>query len=477
VAIAPGGYRVEQILSQGPHGRVYRARTAQGQVVALKELQFAAVPEVQQVDAFEREARTLEALHHPAIPRFIQSFQEGTGVHLRLYLAFEFIEGESLAARIAREGPLPEGALFNLAEQAVAVLTYLHGRASPVLHRDIKPDNILLRPDGKLVLVDFGSARRLGGSRTHGSTLVGTYGYMPPEQLGGTVDVTSDLYALGATLLHAATGKAPADLVGPHLALRIPGNVPSALRLVLEGVLQLDPAQRFPNARAFAAALAAAQGGQLSFTPSERAPPRPPASPGRFVALVAVVALAGVGMFAATARRSTALAASTALPAFASRASPATARGWFAGAKSSCNPVEVSQFMARQPPPAGTEGAGLGAGCYALAGKMLNAQALIDGLPTSAERGRAAEIVFELGHPVADSGDDVAASPIMHLVLKYTPSNFMALYHAGASDDALGNTELARQELQRFLELYSVNDNFRQNAIRILERTGGYLRR
>jgi serine/threonine protein kinase len=80
----------------------------------------------------------------------------------------------------------------------------------PVLHRDLKPANVVLRPDGTLALVDFGSVRTLSTDRTHGSTLVGTFGYMPPEQLGGTVDRTSDLYALGATLLHDLTGRDPA---------------------------------------------------------------------------------------------------------------------------------------------------------------------------------------------------------------------------------------------------------------------------
>jgi len=160
VARTAGGYRVDRILGQGASGRVYRATAPDGAVVALKELQFSTVPGAQQIDAFEREAATLKTLHHPRIPRFIASFHEGDGVQLRLYLAAEFIEGESLAARIAR-GPLCESELRDIATQALQVLVYLHQLG--LLHRDIKPDNFIVRPGGDLVLVDFGSARRLSG--------------------------------------------------------------------------------------------------------------------------------------------------------------------------------------------------------------------------------------------------------------------------------------------------------------------------
>src|SRR5262249_4116711 len=162
VAVAPGGFAVERVLAQGPHGRGYQARGEAGEPVALKELQFAAVPEAAQIDTFEREAATLKTLNHPSIPRFIRSFSEGSGVSLRLYLASEFIEGESLAARIER-APLPESDLFAVARRVLNVLAYLHDRPPPLIPRDVKPDNILLRPDGSLVLVDFGSARGISG--------------------------------------------------------------------------------------------------------------------------------------------------------------------------------------------------------------------------------------------------------------------------------------------------------------------------
>src|SRR5262249_9607590 len=161
----------------------------------------------------------------------------------RLYLAFELIAGESLAARLSR-GPLTTSDALPIAERLLDILGYLHGRTPPVLHRDLKPANVVLRPDGTVALVDFGSVRTLSSERPHGSTRVGTFGYMPPEQLGGTVDRTSDLYALGATLLHALTGRPPSEWLGPSLQLQVPPGLPAPFGAWLPRLLELDPARR-----------------------------------------------------------------------------------------------------------------------------------------------------------------------------------------------------------------------------------------
>ena len=444
VALAPRGYAVEKVLAQTDHGRVYRARSPDGAIVALKELHFASVPGVQQIDAFEREAATLKTLHHPRIPRYIDSFSEGEGVHLRLYLAAEFIEGEPLSARI-RRGPFPEAELRDVAGQVLWVLLYLHKLG--VLHRDIKPDNLIVRPGGEIVLVDFGSARQLSGTHTYGSTLVGTFGYMPTEQLGGTVDATSDLYALGATLLHAATGKPPSELLSSDMALRVPRDAP--LRGWIARLVQPRRERRMQSA---AAALAALE----DPAPSRAVRPR-----------FALLAAAGVAMTALSfVRGSAPVAASAPVVRTASphaTGAPSSPRQWFAMAKPFCNPVEVAQLMARRPGPSGWEGTGYVAGCWALAGRIGEARSALALVPEQ-ERWRAAGIVFDLGHPVADAGDDIAAAPIMNLVLESWPAHFQALYHAGMSDYALGNAERARTHLTEFLRLYKEEDGFTRNA-------------
>lgn len=145
---------------------------------------------------------------------------------------------------------------------------------------------------------------------------------------------------------------------------------------------------------------------------------------------------------------------------------------WFQAIKPYCNALEVETHLRYQPPPTGAEGAGYGAACYALAGRIDAARALITALPGGG-RGTAASIVFNIGHPVADAGDDRSAGPIMELVLEFWPDNYMALYHAGMSEYVLGQHDLAKRHLNQFLELYHENDGWRQNAIEVLGRYQG----
>ncbi len=145
-----------------------------------------------------------------------------------------------------------------------------------------------------------------------------------------------------------------------------------------------------------------------------------------------------------------------------------TGNAWFGQIKPYCNPVEAAVMIRRNPPPDDAEGPGYAAACFALAGRIDDADARIAALPTPAERHRAAGIVFHVGHPVADAGDDDAAGPIMRLVVEYQPNNYMALYHAGVAEFNMGDTRLAKEHLERFLELYGRNDMWRRNGLRVL---------
>ena len=142
---------------------------------------------------------------------------------------------------------------------------------------------------------------------------------------------------------------------------------------------------------------------------------------------------------------------------------------WYAGIKPYCNSVEVGTAQQRSPAPDTPDGLGYSAACYALAGRIDQARAAIERL-SSGQRSFAAGIVFNVGHPVADAGDDKSAGPIMELVLEYQPENYMALYHAGMSEYALGQPAPATKHLKRFLELYSSPDGWRSNAIEVLGR-------
>jgi hypothetical protein len=136
---------------------------------------------------------------------------------------------------------------------------------------------------------------------------------------------------------------------------------------------------------------------------------------------------------------------------------------WFAAMKPYCNQVEVEVRTRFTPPPSTSEGAGYLAACFALAGKLDRARTIIETMPAD-QRGSAANVLFEVAHPVADAGDDRASGPMMELVLDYWPNNYMALYHAGMSEHSLGQTALADTHLRAFLRLYNAPDGFTNAA-------------
>ena len=144
---------------------------------------------------------------------------------------------------------------------------------------------------------------------------------------------------------------------------------------------------------------------------------------------------------------------------------------WFVRMKPFCNAVEVDFAHQRSPAPATARGAGYSAACYGLAGKIDSARAAIDRLPAG-DRAFAASIVFNVGHPVADAGDDKSAGPMVGLVIDYQPGNYMALYHAGMSEYALGDPVNARKNLSAFLEFYNQNDGWTSTAREVLEKLG-----
>ena len=142
---------------------------------------------------------------------------------------------------------------------------------------------------------------------------------------------------------------------------------------------------------------------------------------------------------------------------------------WWRRVRPYCNAVEVRVLQRQTPPPSTTAGAGYMAACFALAGQIDEARRIIDRLEPN-ERYRAAGIVFDVGHPVADAGDDRSAAPIMELVIDYWPNHYMALYHAGMAEYMLGQRDLAKKNLTEFLQLYHENDGWRANGLTVLAR-------
>ena len=146
---------------------------------------------------------------------------------------------------------------------------------------------------------------------------------------------------------------------------------------------------------------------------------------------------------------------------------PMDAGSWFRSMKAYCNPVEVDTQLTWNPAPRTADGTAYEAACFALAGHMDSARERILQLPED-QRWKAAGVVFNVGHPVADAGDDLAAGPIMELVVDFWPNHYMALYHAGAARYALGNHGAAHKYLVSFLEYYDPDDGWRRNALSMI---------
>ena len=146
----------------------------------------------------------------------------------------------------------------------------------------------------------------------------------------------------------------------------------------------------------------------------------------------------------------------------------ASSNSWFNEIKPYCNPVEAGVMIPRNPPPQDRDGWGYAAACYALAGKIDKANGVLAGIRNDSDRHHAASIVFTVGHPVADAGDDDAAGPIMRLVAEYQPRNYMALYHAGISEYNLGDYRYAKEHLERFTEIYTRDDGWLENGKKVL---------
>ena len=165
-------------------------------------------PETQQqaVAAFQREADMLAQLSNEHIPRVFDRFSDQN----HHYLVMEYIDGDHARGRSSttRAASLPEGEVIDVALQILDTLEYLHNLEPPVIYRDLKPSNVMLTPYGQVKLIDFGIARTF--QPLSNATMIGTQGYAPPEQYRGKVEFRSDLYALGATMHHALSGRDPA---------------------------------------------------------------------------------------------------------------------------------------------------------------------------------------------------------------------------------------------------------------------------
>ncbi len=252
-------YRIVEILGQGGMGSVYRAVDENlGVDVAVKENLFTTDEYARQ---FRLEAVILASLRHPNLPRVSDHFAVGDQGQ---YLIMDFIDGEDLRQRMERMGTITEADAIMVGAAMCDALDYLHTRKPSILHRDIKPGNVKITPDGNIYLVDFGLAKLVQGTQatTTGARAM-TPGYSPPEQYGtARTDPRTDIYSLGATLYAALTGMIPEDGLAramdnaqlTPLRKRNP-RVSRRLSAAVEKAMAVDPADRFQTAADFKKAL------------------------------------------------------------------------------------------------------------------------------------------------------------------------------------------------------------------------------
>ncbi|MGQ4617513.1 protein kinase domain-containing protein [Nocardia sp. R7R-8] len=271
-----GNYRLERLLGRGGMGEVWLAHDQHGRAVALKVLSAAYTADSLYRQRFEREARLGATARSPHIVP-VHAFGEVDG---HLFLEMTYIDGVDLGTRL-KSGPLPSDRAVDVIAQAAAALDAAH--ASGLVHRDVKPGNILLHTSGFVYLIDFGIARAADGTAlTATGLVVGTLGYMAPERFTGTVDARSDVYSLACVLYETLTGQPPfgtgdpAQQMRAHLmaepprAARSAPGVPAALDDVIAKGMAKEPDARYGSAGEFAAAASAVLNRS---TPARPSPP------------------------------------------------------------------------------------------------------------------------------------------------------------------------------------------------------------
>ncbi|GBO52755.1 hypothetical protein APA_424 [Pseudanabaena sp. lw0831] len=264
-------YQILEILGQGGNGITYAATDLQqNKKVAVKALSLRHMNDWKQIELFEREAKVLSQLDHVAIPKYFDFFTIDTEEDRAFYIVQELALGQNLAKLIEAGWRTNEKGVKKIAEQVLNILIYLHGLSPSVIHRDIKPHNLIYGDDGKVSLVDFGAVQdTYRSAMARGSTVIGTFGYMAPEQFRGQAVSATDLFSLGATILFILTHRSPSELPQERLRYDFRSKIKVSEQFAdwLQKMVEPDLGDRFASA---SESLAALQKKQIVWFPRRR---------------------------------------------------------------------------------------------------------------------------------------------------------------------------------------------------------------
>ncbi len=246
--VLDGKYEILKQIGKGGMSIVYLAMDKRlNKQWAVKEIRKTASGKNNEVvvNSLLAEANLMKRLDHPALPRIVDIIDNGQTI----YVIMDYIEGESLGKILKEYGAQPQEQVLDWAKQLCDVLEYLHSQKPPIIYRDMKPDNVMLKPEGNLKVIDFGIAREYKEKNLADTTILGTRGYAPPEQHGSRqTDVRSDIYALGMTMHHLLTGADPRNADYMYAPIRQWNlELSGGLERIIDKCTALDPEDRYQN--------------------------------------------------------------------------------------------------------------------------------------------------------------------------------------------------------------------------------------
>ena len=240
-------YEILRKIGEGGMSKVYLAMDIRlNKQWAVKEISRTGLNDKMKFDSAIAEVNMIKRLDHPALPRIVDIIQQPKAI----YVVMDYIEGEPLDKLLEGGQGKPQEIVIDWAKQLSRVLSYLHNQKPAIIYRDMKPANVMLKPDGQLKLIDFGIAREFKEEKLGDTINLGTRGYAAPEQFGkhGQTDARTDIYCLGMTLYHLITGRSPAEeLYGTVPIREVNPTLSSGLEKIILKCTETDPAKRYQS--------------------------------------------------------------------------------------------------------------------------------------------------------------------------------------------------------------------------------------